>query len=549
MPKYKPLYSLYKGLRENKYDVPDSYVSFQKTLTQPGNAGAKSRRGLYQSLKDNNYDVPDTYEDFYKNLFVPVNSTTSRALKIGENPNTPTVNRYRQKMFNSVDPNKSRASELTYRAIGQAVRATNNVRKPVVAKVVNRKGKPTGEKFAITPAKTVEDLDREYAQETTKNWENELHDQMADADKDAAKISDMFKSFIGSTDEVGSVWGNMTRGGGIAGTPHSVTTNNGILENTESRQLLAAGDYNRKRRELLQLEQDSRNGAIFDNHSFFRGMYDAAKDTGFLTGGASDLINAGSLLATKQDLNNGVHTEAGDMLMQQAVKNSDAQSQYGDNQGWMYTGGIITTNMAPFITQIASAGFSKGMSNAIGKVVQGAASKVALGTMEKATGMAGAHIANYIGKVTGLTTKAFGKAIQYGIVGAAQANTVGLGNVANDVINRYTGQVYQDEQGNYKFGTFDSDGKLVHEGGEDFLTSLVKGEAAQTIEFATELAGGGIDAAGTALKNFVTKGGKKIINKYNMENVSKVIDFLLNNKDLIKALSTLEYVSYIEEIN
>ena len=530
MPKYKPLYSLYKGLRESKYDVPDSYVSFQKTLTQAGDAGAKSRRGLYQSLKDSNYDVPDTYEDFYKNLFVPVNSTTSRALKIGENPNTPTVNRYRQKMFDSVDPNKNGLNNLSNRAVGQAVRATNNVRKPVVAKVVNQKGKPTGKEFAITPAKTVEDLDREYAQETTKNWENELHDQMADADKDAAKISDMFKAFIGSTDEVGSVWGNMTRGGGIAGTPHSVTTNNGILENTEARQILAAGDYNRKRRELLQLEQDSRNGAIFDNHSFFRGMYDAAKDTGLLTGGASDLINAGSLLATKQDLDNGVHTEAGDMLMQQAVKNSDAQSLYGDNQGWMYTGGVITTNMAPFMVQIGSAGFSKGMSNTIGKVVQGAASKVALGTMEKATGIAGAHIANYIGKVTGLTTKAFGKAIQYGIVGAAQANTVGLGNVANDVINRYTGQVYEDEQGNYKFGTFDSDGKLVHEGGEDFLTALVKGEAAQTIEFATELAGGGIDAAGTALKNFVTKGGKKIINKYNMENVSKVIDFLLNNK-------------------
>ena len=530
MPKYKPLYSLYKGLKESKYDVPDSYVSFQKTLTQAGDAGAKSRRGLYKSLKESNYDVPDTYEDFYKNLFVPVNSTTSRALKIGENPNTPAVNRYHQKLFDSVDPNKNGLNALSRRAVSQAKIAMNNVRKPVTAKVVDKKGKPTGEEFAITPAKTVEDLDREYAQETTKNWENERHDQMADADKDAAKISDMFKSFIGSTDEVGSVWGNMTRGGGIAGIPHSVTTNNGILENTESRQLLAAGDYNRKRKELLQLEQDSRNGATFDNHSFFRGMYDAAKDTGFLTGGASDLINAGSLLATKQELDNGVHTKAGDMLMQQAVKNSDAQSQYGDNQGWMYTGGVITTNMAPFMVQIASAGFSKGLSTSIGKVVQGAASKVALGTMKKVAGFASADLAKNIGKVTGLTTKAFGKAIQYGIVGAAQANTVGLGNVANDVINRYTGQVYQDEQGNYKFGTFDSDGNLVHEGGEDFLTALVKGEAAQTIEFATELAGGGIDAAGTALKNFVTRGGKKIINKYNMENVSKVIDFLLNNK-------------------
>ena len=515
MPINSKVKKLYDALKADGGDVgtPEEFNSW---FFKAGKEGYRNRKSVYDTFKADGADVGKSYEEFGKWL--------------GLHATYPTVNKYRQQMFNSVDPNKNRASELTHRAVGQAVRGMNNVRKPVTAKVVNQKGKPTGEEIAITPAKTVEDLDREYAQEVSKNWENELHDQMADADKDAAKISDMFKSFIGSTDEVGSVWGNMTRGGGIAGIPHSVTTNNGILENTEARQLLAAGDYNRKRRELLQLEQDSRNGAIFDDHSFWRGMYDAAKDTGFLTGGASNLVNAGSLLATKQDLDNGVHTEAGDMLMQQAVKNSDAQSQYGDNQGWMYTGGIITTNMAPFMVQIGSAGFSKGMSTSIGKVVQSAASKVALGTMNKAIGLTSTHVANIIGKMTGLTTKAFGKAIQYGIVGAAQANTVGLGNVANDVMNRYTGQVYQDEQGNYKFGTFDSDGNLVHEGGEDFLTAFVKGDAAQTIEFATELAGGGIDAVGTALKNFATKGGKKIIEKYNMENVSKVINFLLNNK-------------------
>lgn len=507
---------LYNALKADGTSVPSRDI-FRRNMLAPGKTGYNNRLQFFKAMKADGADVGNTYEDFAKSLGLHA---------VG----TPTVNKYRKQLFDSVDPNKSRASEFTRRAVGQAVRATNNVRKPVTAKYVNKDGKPTGKEFAITPAKTVEDLDREYAQEVTKNWENELHDQMADADKDAAKISDMFKSFIGSTDEVGSVWGNMTRGGGISGTPHSVTTNNGILENTEARQLLAASDYNRKRRELLQLEQDSRNGAIFDDHSFFRGMYDAAKDTGLLTGGASDLINTGSLLSTKQDLDNGVHTEAGDMLMHQAVKNSNAQGQYGDNRGWMYTGGVITTNMAPFMVQIGSAGFSKGMSTSIGKVVQGAASKVALGTMNKAIGLTSTHVANIIGKMTGLTTKAFGKAIQYGIVGAAQANTVGLGNVANDVMNRYTGQVYQDEKGNYKFGTFDSDGNLVHEGGEDFLTALAKGDAAQTIEFATELAGGGIDAVGTALKNFVKKGGKEIIKKYNMENVSKVIDFLLNNK-------------------
>ena len=547
MPINSKVKKLYDTLKAGGGDVgtPEEFNSW---FFKAGKEGYRNRKSVYDTFKADGADVGKSYEEFGKWLGLHA---------VG----TPTVNKYRKQLFDSVDPNKSRASEFTRRAVGLAVRATNNVRKPVTAKYVNKDGKPTGKEFAITPAKTVEDLDREYAQEVTKNWENELHDQMADADKDAAKISDMFKSFIGSTDEVGSVWGNMTRGGGISGTPHSVTTNNGILENTESRQLLAASDYNRKRKELLQLEQDSRlskdtsllggvreayndikngefskagkdlvYGAGFDDHSFFRGMYDAAKDTGLLTGGASDLINAGSLLSTKQDLDNGVHTEAGDMLMQQAVKNSNAQGQYGDNRGWMYTGGVITTNMAPFVVQIASAGFSKGMSTSIGKVVQGVASKAALGTMKKAAGFASADLAKNIGKFTGLTTKAFGKAIQYGIVGAAQANTVGLGNVANDVMNRYTGQVYQDEKGNYKFGTFDSDGNLVHEGGEDFLTALAKGDAAQTIEFATELAGGGIDAVGTALKNFVTKGGKKIIEKYSMENVSKVIDFLLNNK-------------------
>lgn len=165
---------------------------FRKVFLTPGNKGYKIRKDIYDGLRADGIIDSPTYEDF------------RRKLRLG---GTPTVNKYRQQMFNSVDPTKNKASELTRKAVKTANKAMNNVRKPVTAKVVNQKGKPTGEEFAITPAKTVEDLDREYAQETTKNWENELHDQMADADKDAAKISDMFKSFIGSTDEVGSVWG------------------------------------------------------------------------------------------------------------------------------------------------------------------------------------------------------------------------------------------------------------------------------------------------------------------------------------------------------
>ena len=83
----KPLRKLYTSLKSNNYDVPDNYESFERTLTESGQAGAQSRRALHESLKKNNYDVPNSYDSFYKSLFTPVNSTTSMA--IGSEPAKP----------------------------------------------------------------------------------------------------------------------------------------------------------------------------------------------------------------------------------------------------------------------------------------------------------------------------------------------------------------------------------------------------------------------------------------------------------------------------
>lgn len=83
----KPLRKLYTSLKSNNYDVPDNYESFERTLTQAGQAGAQRRRALHESLKKDNYDVPDNYDSFYKSLFTPVNSTTSMA--IGSEPVKP----------------------------------------------------------------------------------------------------------------------------------------------------------------------------------------------------------------------------------------------------------------------------------------------------------------------------------------------------------------------------------------------------------------------------------------------------------------------------
>ena len=55
-----------------------------------------------------------------------------------------------------------------------------------------------------------------------------------------------------------------------------------------------------------------------------------------------------------------------------------------------------------------------------------------------------------------------------------------------DIMQRHLGSLYQDEKGDYKFGTFDENGNLLHEGGESMGTSLYKGLTSAMVENYTE---------------------------------------------------------------
>lgn len=79
MAQERPLYTLYKNLKAQNYDVPDDYDRFENALTLQGQAGASNRHKIYDSLKSQNFDVPDTYERFYSALFTPISKTSSRA--------------------------------------------------------------------------------------------------------------------------------------------------------------------------------------------------------------------------------------------------------------------------------------------------------------------------------------------------------------------------------------------------------------------------------------------------------------------------------------
>ena len=75
----RPLYTLYKNLKAQNYDVPDDYNKFESALTRDGKGGADNRHAIYENLKAQNFDVPYTYERFYSALFEPRSKTSSRA--------------------------------------------------------------------------------------------------------------------------------------------------------------------------------------------------------------------------------------------------------------------------------------------------------------------------------------------------------------------------------------------------------------------------------------------------------------------------------------
>ncbi|RHN96453.1 hypothetical protein DW657_06970 [Prevotella sp. AM23-5] len=75
----RPLYTLYKNLKAQNYDVPDDYNKFESALTRDGKGGADNRHAIYENLKAQNFDVPNTYERFYSALFEPKSKTSSRA--------------------------------------------------------------------------------------------------------------------------------------------------------------------------------------------------------------------------------------------------------------------------------------------------------------------------------------------------------------------------------------------------------------------------------------------------------------------------------------
>lgn len=526
MTKYKPLYALYKGLKEHGTDLPDSYGSFERSMTQAGNAGASNRRNFYQSLKDSNYDVPDTYEKFYESMFVPVNNTTSRARKIGETPMTEEdrkgftlgaqdirMNASKFAAGDALRYNKLKQRKQKQRKdFGRVKVGTNKTPYAPTDNVVNDEGLNT---YVTSDSSDTTNLDYAQQKQAVLDEQNQaymnaiergdipmasetidkngLYDLQENIGKDGTEVTEkgikeqaearLNVAYQKQKDIMAQLSAAMD--GGFSTFEERMqlsATKNKIDEEVRNIEALAgkesSGFWNTlsdvaNTIPLLHNIKEGINYLFGDDTS--KDMYKAIANSMVQSNwdfGVSDIQNFVKLEQIRDKINKGeaVTKEEKEFLdaNQKADKSAEWVDQYGSRAyRWTSGAGVSVPYMIDFYIT-GGLPLMRGMTQAFGRGAMKIAAKRGWGKLAH-------NIMYYTGVAAG------------DIIGSyAMATTVQGMKTGSDVLNRHLGTLYQDEKGNYAFGTFDENGNFLHEGGESFGKALYKGVTAAMLENYTE---------------------------------------------------------------
>ena len=276
------------------------------------------------------------------------------------------------------------------------------------------------------------------------------------------------------------------------------------LSNDRLQTLYAAQRQNEERITALEAERDD-DGST----QFWRGFVDAAKNPSTWTFGITDLQNMTQLMRIKDKVDGGEQlTDDEETLLKNTMANGYAQQMFGENRGFMYRAGGISMQALPFVAEfVATGGFSSltQMGASAGEKV---AEKFALEGLKKT-------ILRNTGVVMGDIASSF-----------IMANTTGAARTGADIMERHTGQVTMDEEGNYKF-----------EGGKSIGQSIYEGEVASTLEYYTEKLGEHLQ-----LGNWIAKGADKM----GLSKLSKAVGYLSNSK-MLNAGGIQDYPSEVVE--
>ena len=516
----RPLYTLYKNLKAQNYDVPDDYNKFESALTRDGKSGADNRHAIYENLKAQNFDVPSTYERFYSALFVPRSRTSSRA-KGGSVPMT-AADRAR---FSAGAAAISASAKQIVNNAGRYNRLKQ--RKQKQQKDFGRVNlgthlTPFGgdannvvkDEFAYNPktgkagAYVTSDNENAYTQSDAEQKQAILDQQ------DAAYQQAVDTGEIPSAFDVRDKNGNYDLQENI-GKNGTYLTEEGAQKQFDKKladayarkkeiEALIAEDNRQHGNPLLSYsasigagngrtaeQSDYRNklatslslvteqiGALeavkqYPTSSWGEDALKALDNTAFTAKtwdfGLTDFATMGQMERIKTKMDNNIPLSGSDKMLLKSKLGADAAAALEDEKmGNIYRWTKIAGQSLPFMADFFLTGGYGGITKGISSGALKFAAKRGMGKVSAA-----------ILKNTGIVA---GDVIgSYAMAGTEQAMKTGA-----DIMQRHLGNLYQDEKGDYKFGTFDENGNLLHEGGESIGTALYKGLTSAMVENYTE---------------------------------------------------------------
>lgn len=512
----RPLYTLYKNLKAQNYDVPDDYNKFESALTRDGKGGADNRHAIYENLKAQNFDVPSTYERFYSALFEPRSRTSSRA-KGGSVPMS-AADRAR---FSAVAAAISASAQQTMNNAGRYNRLKQ--RKQKQQKDFGRVNLGTHKTPYGGDANNVVKDDFAYNPETgktgvyvTSNNENvySLPEAEQSQAQDAAYQQAVDTGEIPSAFDVRDKNGNYDLQENI-GKNGTYLTEEGAQKQFDKKladayarkkeiEALIAEDNRQHGNPLLSYgasigasngrtaeQSDYRNklatslslvteqiGALeavkqYPTSSWGEDALKALDNTAFTAKtwdfGLTDFAIMGQMERIKTKMDNNIPLSGSDKMLLKSKLGADAATALEDEKmGNVYRWTKIAGQSLPFMADFFLTGGYGGITKGISRGALKFASKRGMGKVSAA-----------ILKNTGIVA---GDVIgSYAMAGTEQALKTGA-----DIMQRHLGNLYQDEKGDYKFGTFDENGNLLHEGGESMGTALYKGLTSAMVENYTE---------------------------------------------------------------
>lgn len=512
----RPLYTLYKNLKAQNYDVPDDYNKFESALTRDGKGGADNRHAIYENLKAQNFDVPNTYERFYSALFEPRSKTSSRA-KGGSVPMS-AADRAR---FSAGAAAISASAQHTMNNAGRYNRLKQ--RKQKQQKDFGRVNLGTHQTPYGGDANNVVKDDFIYNPETGKagvyvSSDNENVYSQPEAEQSQAQ--DVAYQNAVDTGEIPSVFDVRDKNGNYD-LQENINKNGTYLTEEGARNQFdkkLADAYARKKEIEALIAEDHRqhgnpllsygasigasNGRTAEQSDYSNklatslalvkqqiGALEAVKqyptsswgedalkaldNTAFTAKtwdfGLTDFATMGQMERIKTKMDNNLPLSGSDKMLLKSKLGADAAAALEDEKmGNIYRWTKIAGQSLPFMADFFLTGGYGGITKAISRGALKFAAKRGMGKVSAA-----------ILKNTGIVA---GDVIgSYAMAGSEQAMKTGA-----DIMQRHLGSLYQDEKGDYKFGTFDENGNLLHEGGESMGTALYKGLTSAMVENYTE---------------------------------------------------------------